>query len=238
MFLTAGAGAGCMEARLGYSCRYYRNKGEPDSLHERDTGQGAKIRGDSEDLAFAEASVLQNILTKYYMRFGFTAYNAAAKAQSMIFLLAERDYPDNISENSHLYVAFVTEPRGTSGATIMLLEPQNGFITPPAPFESVLNDKYLFYANSSKISAISFYDWSALRLSASVTGASTLQQAIDAVNGVRPASDFNFSEKAQKYIEVLQGKARNLVDAKAQAKTAEMKQLLIRLPKYRNCGAS
>lgn len=164
-----------------------------------------KITGDCEDLAFIEASVLQNVLTVHYMLKGDPPHIAAAKAQSHVYLVAEREYKGVKGAPSHLYAAFVNPEGRGSGATVVLLDPQSPAPSPERPFEAVLNDQYLFYANTAGISAVSFYDWQTLRLSAAAVNTSV--NPVEHVAPVAPTTGFG-----QKVLNAVKAAAGNVLD--------------------------
>ena len=129
-----------------------------------------KISGDCEDLAFAEASLLENVLLRYYLAGGDVPQNAANQAKSNVIILAEKNYGSSTGP-SHLYVGYVTPKTDTSPAVVRLIDPQLGTIGAPQLMSDLYNDKYLFFSDREKVSAITPYDWSALNFSSAVAAA-------------------------------------------------------------------
>ncbi len=129
-----------------------------------------KISGDCEDLAFAEASLLENVLLRYYLAGGAVPQNAANQAKSNVIILAEKNYGSSTGP-SHLYVGYVTPKTDTSPAVVRLIDPQLGTIGAPQLMSDLYNDKYLFFSDREKVSAITPYDWSALNFSSAVAAA-------------------------------------------------------------------
>jgi len=130
----------------------------------------AKISGDCEDLAFAEASLLENVLLRYYLAGGAVPENAVNQAKKNVIVVAEKDY-GGVAGRSHLYVGFLTPKTDTSPAVVRLIDPQSGTIGAPQLMSDLYNDKYLFFADREKVSAITPYDWSLLNLSAAIRAA-------------------------------------------------------------------
>jgi hypothetical protein len=129
-----------------------------------------KISGDCEDLAFAEASLLENVLLRYYLAGGAVPENAVNQAKKNIVIVAEKDY-GGVAGRSHLYVGFLTPKTDTSPAVVRLIDPQLGTIGAPQLMRDLYNDKYLFFSDREKVSAITPYDWSTLNFSAAVAAA-------------------------------------------------------------------
>lgn len=130
----------------------------------------AKISGDCEDLAFAEASLLENVLLRYYLSGGAVPENAVNQAKKNVIIVAEKDY-GGVAGRSHLYVGFLTPKTDTSPAVVRLIDPQSGTIGAPQLMSDLYNDKYLFFSDREKVSAITPYDWSSLNFSAAVAAA-------------------------------------------------------------------
>ncbi|TAK58203.1 hypothetical protein EPO17_00090 [Patescibacteria group bacterium] len=133
----------------------------------------AKISGDCEDLAFAEASLLENVLLRYYIAGGAVPENAVNQAKKNVIVIAEKDY-GGVAGRSHLYLGFLTPKTDTSPAVVRLIDPQQGTIGTPMLMSDLYNDKYLFFADREKVSAITPYDWSSLNFSAAVKAAAAM----------------------------------------------------------------
>ncbi len=130
----------------------------------------AKISGDCEDLAFAEASLLENVLLRYYIAGGALPDNAVNQAKTNVIVVAEKNYGSPTGP-SHLYVGYLIPKTNTSPAVVRLIDPQSGNIGAPQLMSDLYNDKYLFFADREKVSAITPYDWSLFNLSAAIKAA-------------------------------------------------------------------
>ncbi|MSR71557.1 MAG: LamG domain-containing protein, partial [Candidatus Taylorbacteria bacterium] len=125
----------------------------------------ASIQGDCEDLGFVEASLLQNMLTKYYVARGMALTGAILKAQGNVMVVAQNNY-GGVANKTHLLVALVDLSIISNNlTTVVLMDPQVGGMTEVMPFSSLFKGDYIFFASSRKVSAISYYDWNNLNLS-------------------------------------------------------------------------
>ncbi len=134
---------------------------------------GANISGDCEDLAFAEASLLENVLLRHYLARGELPVNAVAKAKKNVIIIAEKNYKGIEGRQSHLYVGYLIPKTSATPATVRLIDPQDKSIGEPQPLSDFFNDKYLFYADIENVTAITPYDWSMLSLSSAVSASLT-----------------------------------------------------------------
>ncbi|MFH1402552.1 MAG: hypothetical protein ABIG87_02935 [Patescibacteria group bacterium] len=127
------------------------------------------IKGDCEDLAFVEASLLQNVLAKFYAMRGVAPIEAVKKAESNVIILAEKDYGGQIGR-SHIITGFVVPTENTEYSLVKLMDPQVERASKIINFSEILKSKkYSFFANTKKVTAITFEHWGEMEFSSAVS---------------------------------------------------------------------
>ncbi len=123
------------------------------------------IIGDSEDLAFVEASVLMNVLSKFYAAIGMPLQDALDFALTQVGLIGEKDY-GGIKGNTHVDVGFITRTQNPDGDRIRLIDPKVKDVSDQLLLKAISEDKerFAFSADINGTTGIGFENWDAIRL--------------------------------------------------------------------------
>ena len=114
------------------------------------------IAGDSEDLAFVEASILENALIKFYVSKGIFIDEAITRASESIILLAKQF--SGLNTNASLVVGFlITAPDKTT--IVRIIDPLNKDITEDLSLDDLKKSGYILSANTKEVKAVSFAEW-------------------------------------------------------------------------------